>query len=378
MTTNTLRSRDGAASKERIGALFQELIEEQRESMQEQGTRLKLTQRLGAEAAKPQSNGTPGFGVDTPCFAASMPASGAVSVCSSGVASPARGGQLSPWILEAEAMIAEGEEEEEDGLLNGGSSAAWGMEPTSESLLLSLEEEILGPRPRGWIGNTAKKQSPQVTKVDSHCVDPCLPALVDDDELQNVRLFEDSPKKESIFSKHESRTADAQPPAKMRNLRAQSLDSDCSTSALEQAPPAPSSPSYKAGQRVSYWSSSQASWMPAKVVERKTRNVYVIDKQMRGCLSKVRASELISEDEERKNHVFKALLLLECEDNLPTKPKADSAQSTRAVELSRQATIRKSGTKSPVSTRASSGSHSPVARSRGQIVRDDFSDDSDG
>lgn len=60
---------------------------------------------------------------------------------------------------------------------------------------------------------------------------------------------------------------------------------------------------YVVGERVSYYSSSHRSWMPARVVERKSRSVYVIDKQLRGCLAKVKASELVSEKEEQSNPV---------------------------------------------------------------------------
>merc|ERR1712232_1379116 len=66
------------------------------------------------------------------------------------------------------------------------------------------------------------------------------------------------------------------------------------------------------GEEIKYWSVSRASWLPAKVVERRQGGVYLVDKQMRGCIAKVRASEMLSEEEERQSPVLRALVALEC------------------------------------------------------------------
>ncbi|CAJ1343234.1 unnamed protein product [Effrenium voratum] len=313
----TVHSREGG-SPGRAAFDLADLREEQRDSMAEQGARMKLTRGLGGSAAQAHSRGTPGFGLDTPGFpGASGAASADASVASSGVASPVtKGGQMSPWLLEAEALCEE--ETEDEGSPGGG---GWGFEPETDTLLM-LEQEILGKR--GTTQAPVKDQQEEDKPV------------LDEDELERVEVFEESPTKKNVqgASDRLQQLAEPRPPQ------------EPSYSAFE----------YVVGEKVSYYSSSHGAWMPARIVERKSRTVYIIDKQMRGCLAKVRASELVSEAEERTNHVLRAFTVLE------TRQRPSSAMS---------------------STRASSRPQSPAPAatklpvSRGKIVRHDFSDDED-
>jgi len=346
---DTITSRDGWVRHSASADLFDGLREEQRDSMDEQGTRVKLTQGLGAAAATAFSTGTPGFGTDTPGFpvshsgAASGTASMDASVASSGVASPVKGGQLSPWILEAEALVEENEDDDSP-CGPAAPAAAWALEPSADSLLLSLEEELLGPSEK-----EARAAQPP-PKVEEYDVDAseAAPAL-DMDELDQVQMFQESPKKKAL---------EAEKPEEKHSSNSE-VQTEEPSKPLDVEPPG-----YKVGELVSYFSASHNAWMPARVVERKSRSIYLVDKQMRGCLSKVKASDLVSEREEKANPVLRAFTAFTAfeERSVKDQPKAGS------------------GVKSPgsSSTRASTGSQSPAAtRPRGKVVRDDFSDDSD-
>jgi len=339
----TVHSREGREVREGRddrGFAFAELREEQRDSMAQQGARTKLVRALGGSAATAHSTGTPGFGVDTPGFpGASGAASADASVVSSGVASPVKGGQMSPWILEAEALC---EETDEDVSPGGG---GWRLDPGSDNLLLSIEEELRQPRKAEKVAEPPQPTEPAVQANDDH--------VLDEDELERVEMFEESPSKKSAQEKsspaHDpaARAAEEKPPAK-----------DVSAHQPFE---------YMVGEKVSYYSSSHGAWMPARIVERKSRTIYVIDKQMRGCLAKVRASELVSEREEEKNPVLRAFDVLEVHARAP------SNRATRS---------RGGGGVGSSPKGAGSGSPSPAAPTqlpgnRGRIVRDDFSDDSD-
>mmetsp|Transcript_19568 Transcript_19568/g.34549 ORF Transcript_19568/g.34549 Transcript_19568/m.34549 type:complete len:605 (+) Transcript_19568:114-1928(+) len=345
---STVRSRDASSMRASSG-LFDEMKEEQRESMDEQGARMKLTKGLGASAAQAFSmdTGTPGFGVDTPGFpmsrsgAASGAASADASVVSSGIASPVKGGQLSPWLLEAQALV---EESDEESPVGRGPAAAWAMEPSTDSLLLSLEEELLGPQHKG-LADTALAAA-VVEPKESVADEPVL--VNDEDELEKVEMFVQSPNKATPEQAEDKGKPQQTPPE----------------APLQPALDWSTIPGYAVGEKVSYFSASHNAWMPARVVERKSKNVYVIDKQMRGCLSKVKASELVSELEEKSNPVLKAFTALEVEPS-----PAEKKPSTWASA---------GGTSSPgSSTSASNGSRSPpvMIAPKGRVVRDDFSSD---
>lgn len=328
----TVHSREGGSP----GRAFDlaELREEQRDSMAQQGTRMKLTRGLGGGAAQAHSLGTPGFGVDTPGFpGGSGVASADASVVSSGVASPVKGGVMSPWILEAEALC---EETEDEGSPGGG---GWGLEPEIDSLLM-LEQEILGKRSQA-IELRISKDSLQPKEEDQ--------PVLDEDELQQVELFEESPSKKS---------------AEAASERWQEAPSSEPHQVPEDLSSALTGFEYVIGEQVSYYSASHGAWMPAKIVERKSRTIYVIDKQMRGCLAKVRAraSELVSEKEEKSNPVLRAFTMLEKSEKKQKKRPSSARSSTSASSKPRSATPAAPAVTVP---------------GRGRIVRDDFSDEDD-
>jgi len=375
----TARSREAGAAKSG-GGLFDEMIEEQRDCMQEQATRAKLTQKLGSGAALGFSTGTPGFGIETPSFpfgksgSASYAASAEASAANSGVSSPVKGGQMSPWILEAEALVVE----ENDPLEGMGPSSAWGMGPSAESLMADLEAE--------WVEKPLPSTlRPAAGNSSSSAAEPLVPAA-DDDELQNVCMFADSPTK---MLRGLNEQADASSDAK---LEAQELkDPESGGKKLKGLTESTVEPplsdllqagGYSAGEMVSYWSSSHNAWMPARIVERKSKSVYLIDKQLRGCLSKARASDLVSELEERRDPVLRAFAALESVGAPDSNRPQDQVQQKPQQQPKSLHVADASGTKSPFSsgssTQASNGSRSPVAGPvRGRIVREDFSDDSD-
>ncbi|CAE7771642.1 FEN1 [Symbiodinium microadriaticum] len=334
----TVHSREGREVREGRddrGFAFAELREEQRDSMAQQGARTKLVRALGGSAATAHSTGTPGFGVDTPGFpGASGAASADASVVSSGVASPVKGGQMSPWILEAEALC---EETDED--VSPGGGGGWSLDPGSDNLLLSIEEELRQPR------KEKVEEPPQPTEPAVQANDD---QVLDEDELQRVEMFEESPSKKSA----QEQSSPAHDAARAAEEKLPAKD-DSAHQPFE----------YMVGEKVSYYSSSHGAWMPARIVERKSRTIYVIDKQMRGCMAKVRASELVSEREEEKNPVLRAFDVLEV--------RAPSNRPTRPTSATRSGSSPKGRSGSPPAA------PTRVPGNRGRVVRDDFSDDSD-
>ncbi|CAE7425090.1 FEN1 [Symbiodinium sp. CCMP2592] len=354
----TVHSREGREVREGRddrGFAFAELREEQRDSMAQQGARTKLVRALGGSAATAHSTGTPGFGVDTPGFpGASGAASADASVVSSGVASPVKGGQMSPWILEAEALcearavnarlaprswapfseVALGNRGEEIPCFHI-------VKQRSDNLLLSIEEELRQPGKAEKVAEPPQPPEPAVQANDDH--------VLDEDELERVEMFEESPSKKSAQEKtsppHDpaARAAEEKPPAK----------DDSAHQPFE----------YMVGEKVSYYSSSHGAWMPARIVERKSRTIYVIDKQMRGCLAKVRASELVSEREEEKNPVLRAFDVLEVHARAPSNRQTRPTSATRSGSSPKG----RSGSPSPATPTRLPGNRGKVTKPVGPL-----------
>lgn len=295
--------------------MFQEMAEEQRTSMDVQGVKVTLKRGLGADGARRTgSSDTPGFGVDTPSFngaasgRSSADASAAASVMSSNAASPKHGGQMSPWILEAEALI-EGDDEdavdEAERLLGGNPAAAWGIGP---------QDAFVTPAslPPGCV-EASFPGSPDA--ADASADSDVLRPLEEDDELTKVDLFV------SVAA-----TEQAEPCSPVESTeqplapqRAQSFGgevhgtpSSASEKGVRSRPARGGRPcECMPGESVKYWSSSKKAWLPAVVVERRSPTLYVIDKQMTGCFSKVKRSELISQADQANDRFLRAMDMLE-------------------------------------------------------------------
>lgn len=438
----------------RPSSIFEELVQDQRETMAETGARMRLTSTLGPGAAQANSTGTPGFGVATPGFAASgiqsrASASGTASVASSGVASPMAGGAISPWLLEAEALVNEDSGDEPPHI-----AAAWGLGPL---LLEEIPEadvpefKALKSPLKGFRGFGFDLPAPQQEQEEQELADD------DDDELNQVSMFVESPQKSvptRLPPPPEEPAPDiddpvddpVEPPERRRRQRTpggsragskraggqlaesnhgspSSEDSSCRGLSFEAQYAEVLSTSstavgsqayeYEVGEKVAYWSRSACSWLPAVVVERRSRRVYLIDKQGRGCHAKVRASELVSRAETDADPVLRGLQALgEGSASRPTSacsaksaragggggesprfhtPQAPARASAPSPATLRQLTPRtgaaalqqmtpRTGKEAlqqltPRARGAALGQMTP--RTRGRIVRDDFSDDSD-
>jgi len=394
------RGRSGNTPNERW---MDTMLQDQRESMAEQGTKLKLGSSLGAVAAQgnSESTGTPGFGVDTPNFVGvKSRSSQEASIASSGIASPLAGGQMSPWILEAEALLNGDDGPVTTGEQQASGSQAWGISP-------ALLEQI----PELSISQAA-------VDSDSGSLSQFLRApsedngmIVDEDELEKVSVFVNSPmkpEKEKAGSPASTVATAGEPGEETptegaegeRSAAAPVEGSSAAPAVGSNAAESTSAQQYAVGEVVSYWSGTHNEWMLARVVERRSRSVYLIDKQMRGCFSKVRASDLVSESEVRREPVLRAVAALEemCDKSveeevkvvLPSRvvsPRTPSSRSGGVVVASKSPShARSASAASPAVSRARSPSSATPAlpspgtspsRPRGRIVRDDFSDDSD-
>jgi len=62
---------------------------------------------------------------------------------------------------------------------------------------------------------------------------------------------------------------------------------------------------------LQYWSMSRGEWLPAKLISREGNGVFIIDKQMSGCLAKVHNADLLWNAELHRDHVLRLLGNLE-------------------------------------------------------------------
>lgn len=391
----------GAAPQGRL--LFDVMAEERRDASEAEGVRLKLEKMAIEERHTESSTKTPGFGVETPNFLEQKSSASRMSpmdsIASSGVGSPLAAGQLSPWLLEAEALVTEEDEQTLD-CPPPTKTKAWFHPP---SQLFDL---------------------PEVSEVNE-LLDGDLDEFIDDeDELDKVVMFSTAGVSGETGS--DSLASTATSPAMPSgvfggNLEKKAIGDLLSSNGHQQSASGsffePSS--YAIGEKVSYWSGSRGVWLPAVIVEKKSDSVYLIDKQMKGCLAKVRTSELISRSEEKRDPILAAFTSLERDSgstprggksprkagstprgsrSQPNGEKAGSRPSSgigserrgsrELPPLQHERTSPRnyiSSSKAPTvipevpRALAQMASTSPAGtpRSRGKIVRDDFSDDSD-
>lgn len=322
------------------GSIFEDMRQEQRTSMDEQGTRAKLMSTLAMSSSQPTSSSpghTPGFGVQTPNFVGSKSrASAEASVVSSGIASPLAGGQISPWILEAEALLESGHhdlESPQEGSSKSSTHHAWGVAPAAD---MEHEPVMLYPSAPATPGRSGNRM-PSVAE-GAVFVDGAEIPIMDEDELDQVELFVGS-LGEGDGAEVAAAGAGA-PPAVVGIGGAQggllafgrgctegcgSLSqpseqaagaADGGSAAPGASPGAGGAPSadlkggYAVGEKVNYFSKSRERWMVAWVVERKSTSVYIIDKQGKGVLAKACTAELLSEAEMRLDPMLRALSAL--------------------------------------------------------------------
>lgn len=395
--------------------LFDKMAEEQRDQMEAQAMRAKLNKNFAIEGPHTTSSKTPGFGIDTPDFpmAAKSRASPMESIVSSGVATPAQGGQLSPWLLEAEALLTGDDDIADRGPDVLRTSMAWGFPFSSPASGPSSPVNA----PSSSDGASKLQRSPTIESDGP---------IDYEDELEKVCVFVTANMDNStttpggvdadgIKDKLTSQSADSlastaitlgeEPNSPLRSSPEKSADTSPGRS---KKPKDGTMHEYTIGEKVSYWSASKAVWLPARIVERKSKHIYLVDKQMKGCLSKVRASELVSEAEEQKDPVLRAFNAFEPVSRSPGGQHRHTASGTGAVRSGKEH-VNRSGRngmegcpprlpthpEGRVSPRTlpplehsprtspytmpldSLGAASPRSPARGRIVRDDFSDDSE-
>lgn len=320
--------------------------------MAERGTRLRLAHKLGPAAAVAHSTGTPGFGVDTPSFPGgcsgrtSAFASNGASAASSTPASPRSGGQMSPWLLEAEALLADSDDGTPRRPPRPGPApaTAWAVPP-------------------GWLAEIPEA----VAAAPARAAPEALHAA-DDDELEQVCLFtaptHSLPAQTVAPAQTGGRSGEALGPAQDgrggRGGQARPMEQPDKEGPEEVGSVAPV---YATGEMVFYWSGTRSCWLPARVMERRHYGIYVVDKQLKGCRSKVPSWELVSEVELQRDPVLHPLDLLE--------RAADAADADAAAAAAAAATG---------AARSAAGRTAPRAAAAcgGRVVRADFSDDSDG
>lgn len=308
-------------------SLFEDLADDQRTSMNAQGVKCKLQKNLADGGARRTGKSeTPGFGIETPNFAeiasgkSSTEASAMASVMSSNVTSPTHG-VLSPWILEAEALIEGEDVAVEAERLLGSPLSAWGISPAAafagNGRVLDLPEPTATSTAAAAPPGAARAAEAAAPPSGDACDSEILCPLEEEDELAKVDLFVNVAA--PFAEDRQELAAGAGLPAVQRAMSEENMSIEGGVSSKATAKVGAKKAArqrggiceYSVGEPVKYWSSSKITWLPAIIVERKSSTVYVIDKQMVGCFSKVKTTELISQAEKRHDPFLRAMDMLE-------------------------------------------------------------------
>jgi hypothetical protein len=230
-------------------------------------------------------------------------------------------GQMSPWLLEAEALV---NNEDEDCTFESRptNNAAWAFEPAR--LLSPLQEvshmEELNEAINDMIADGDVDELEQVGLFSAAgSPERNLPefSLGTDSLASTATSAQYAIGKDNLLQDKQMPLTKSESAGELSGRREKPLTKSESAEEMSSRElPRNRSPAkglyndsqeYANGDKVKYYSASRGEWLPAVVVERKSKSVYVIDKQMKGCLAKVRGSELISANEERDDPVLFAL-----------------------------------------------------------------------
>lgn len=356
----TAARRQIAAQREPASeSLFNTMRDAQAQAMDMQCTKAKLTRDLpGAAKARTGQSDSPNFGKDTPnpwSQPGSSKSSAAPSAMGSGLTTPqAQAGQMSPWHMEAVCELGEH--------VDGTASVTPHLHDT-------------------WIA------SQELFEVERLPSEEGIGIVEYEDELEQVNMFTSAlvAAPGSAMAADLASTKGGPTPSAVLNLAGHAdgegacLDIQASDHGQAIAEPASKggdastppvftprarSTEFKIGQAVKYWSSSHRTWLPARVVDRKSKSVYIIDKQRRGCMAKIRASDLIPEEEESRDRVLRAFAVLE------RAPASEQESRPSSVSYPKPAAA--------PPRQKSVGAIAPSERKKvGRVARHDFSDDSD-
>lgn len=350
--SNRLVERHGRSLTVETPSMFEDMRQDQRYAMDEQGarTRLQLTLLGGSSPRTPVPTETPDFGTTTPNFVGSKSRTMEASLASSGVASPLAGGQVSPWILEAEALI-EGNADDPDTAARTGLHSkvvdAWCVS------LTALEDD-----------ESVNRNSTNLPVVfENTSLTGPEKTIMDDDELDQVNFLA------SRCGPRGARSENDAPRDLVNDHDVRNESHQCNQNG--------SAAVFSAGDRVLYFSKSHEQWMIAWVLERKSTNVYIIDKQGKGCLSKAYAADLISELEMQRDPILRAVAALEL---CPSDDDGEDDDLIQIIDSSVPGSDPRGSGNLGGSAKNSLAPTWPTEKiplAAGKVVRDDFSSDSD-
>jgi hypothetical protein len=228
---------------------------------------------------------------------------------------------MSPWLLEAEALVNASDDDFGDTVFADKTArqqaATWGFSPTNLPLeIKSTSTSAAGEMELGKLFESG------------------LETIVDNDELDDIAMFVNAP---AALSPDAALRA-AQPTAKtvqLVNEPSQVTPPGTTPASVAEEARTARRPEYAVGDSVKYWSGTRGIWMPGVVVERRPRGVYMIDKQMKGILGKVKTCDLISEAEERSDRGLRAFAAFEDENGIGTKPSASPIKQPAVEKSSR-------------------------------------------